>query len=391
MACPGSVAPGGTASFYAAEGTFAHDIAAKCLLDANVSPMDFLLQKKVIDGHEVECNMDMVESVGVYLDAVRDDQQDGDEWWVEMPLLKALQNVDPDMGGTADFVRYRPSTRHLRVMDYKHGAGVFVEVEGNIQARVYALGVLLELLARNRLVDTVQVAICQPRFEGAKPVREWEFKAFDLLEFAADLKDAAARTRNDWALRVAGKHCGFCPNAKDCPELAKYQRQLLALDMPVADVTGAAEVFPAALAEALPLIPLVKARIKAIEEFAYLEACRGVEIPGMKLVDKRPTRRFIRDADVIEWAQANTIDPFVPRELKSPAQLEAVLKDAAPRGKKKDATKVLEPFIEKVSSGTALVPISDERPAVKKLSADDFAANDGTAETKQQPPVNLFA
>jgi hypothetical protein len=35
--------------------------------------------------------------------------------WVEMPLLDALQKIDKDLGGTSDYVRYRPATKNLLV------------------------------------------------------------------------------------------------------------------------------------------------------------------------------------------------------------------------------------------------------------------------------------
>ena len=77
---------------------------------------------------------------------------------------------------------------------------------------------------------------------------------------------------------------------------------------------------------------------------------------------------------MIEWAQAQALDPYAPRELLSPAQMEKKISADAPRGKKKEAGKVLEPFVEKVSSGTALVPVADDRPPAKLVTAQDFEA-----------------
>ncbi len=367
LICAGSIKAGsGASSFFAAEGTFAHDIAAQCLT-AGLDPNDFLLQRGAVDGHQIECTIEMVESIQLYLDEIAEDKQVGDQCWVEMPLLDALQKIDPDLGGTADYVRYRPSTKHLRVVDFKYGAGKYVEVDNNDQMKNYGLGAMLEI----RLpVENVEVVIVQPRFEGAKPVRSWSFKAVEILEFIADVKEAAERTRLPNPPLVAGDHCVFCPAARTCPELEKRQHSLLAVDFP----TTGAVVDYSALSAALAAVPLVKARIKAIEEFAYSEAQKGAVIDGFKLVDKRPARKWKSDGDVIEWAQANAIEPWAPRELLSVAQLEKKLGEAAPRGKKKEAGKVLEPFVEKVSSGTVLVPVSDDRPPAKRVSVEDFAA-----------------
>lgn len=363
------------ASVYAAAGTYAHDIAAKCLGDPSLTPSDFLLKKEVVDGFEVECDLEMVDAVGLYLDEIAADLQPGDITWTEMPLLQPLARIDPDLGGTADYVRYRPSTKHLLVKDFKFGSGVYVEVEDNAQLKLYALGAML---ACERAVKDVTVRICQPRFEGAKPIRDFNFKSHEILDFVADVQDAARKSRDPATPYVAGEHCKFCPNAKDCTELERHQHALLAADFEpaamaavLAQPEGKVVLFQK-LADALKMVPLVKERIKALEEFAYQEALRGAEIPDFKLVDKRPVRRWRSEGTVIEWAEKNAIDPYAPREILSPAQLEKKIAETAPKGKKKESGKVLEPFVEKVSSGTALVLATDDRPAAKLLTADDF-------------------
>lgn len=370
--CPPSANySGGKASQFAAAGTFAHDIAAKCLNDASLSASDFFLQKATIDGFEVECDLEMVDAVNLYLDEIAADLQPGDDRWVEMPLLHPLARIDPDLGGTADYVRYRPEAKHLLVTDFKFGSGVYVDVEDNAQLKLYALGAML---ACERAVKDVTVRIVQPRFEGAKPVRDFHFKAHDILDFVADVRDAAVKSRDPKAEYKAGEHCKFCPHAKDCPELERQQHALLADDFAVvhAAETPLAQYDPVKLSAALKAIPLVKERIKALEEFAYQEASAGKEIPDFKLVDKRAVRRWKSEGDVIEWAEKQAIDPYAPREILSPAQLEKKVAETAPKGKKKEAGKMLEPFVEKVSSGTALVPVTDERPPAKQLTANDF-------------------
>lgn len=371
LKCPGSIGGGSNPpSIHSATGTYAHDIAAQCLAhDAPAS--DFLAKKGTVEGFEIECDLEMVDGVQVYLDAVDDDHKPNDEGWIELTLTDELSRIDPDLGGTADYVRYRASEKHMRVFDFKYGSGVFVDAEDNEQMKVYALGALLQVLKEGHLVTDITATIVQPRFEGAKPVRDWHFKAMELLDFAADLQDAAMASREPNPKLVAGPHCEpFCPKRRTCPELERRQHALLASEF---GQVGA-QYDPKALAAALADIPLVKARIKAIEEFAYAEASAGKDIPGFKLVDKRPTRKWKSEGDVIEWAQAQALDPYAPRELLSPAQMEKRLAADAPRGKKKEAGKVLEPFVEKVSSGTALVPVSDDRPPAKMVTAQDFEA-----------------
>lgn len=363
--CPASVngpRDSDKSSIYAATGTFAHDLAARCLLE-NTPPSDFLLFKGSVEGFDIECDQEMVDALDIYVDDCLIGLEDGDLTWVEMPLLAALSKLDSELGGTADFVRYRPSTKALRVVDFKYGSGRYVETDDNPQLKLYALGVLLQI---GLPVNEIEAVIVQPRFEGAKPIRSWTFPVTEVLDFAADVQDAAARARDCPDVFVAGDHCGFCPRAKDCPALENMHHSLIA-----AEFGAVTKYDPAKLAAALVAIPLVKERIKAIEEFAYTEAQAGRfgEAHGFKLVDKRPVRKWKSEGDVIEWAQKAAVDPYAPRELLSPAQLEKRI-----GGKKKETAAVLAPFIEKISSGTALVPLSDDRAPAKRISVDDFDA-----------------
>jgi hypothetical protein len=364
MHCFGSVAaieklPKGLSSPAAAEGTLAHDIAAKRLT-----------------GTFVVTPEDMYEGVQLYLDTCRDLTLG--QRWVELDLTPALKAWDSDLGGTADFVTYSPDKRLLRVVDFKYGAGVFVSADDNRQLKVYALGAMLAIA---KPVDTVEVYIVQPRFEGAEPVRMQSFPAFDLMEFAADIAHAAKATRIPDAPFVPGTWCTktFCPNARACPALERMQHALLKNDFP-----AATPFVPAQLSEALASIPLVEARIKAITDFAYAQACEGREIPGYKLVDKRPRRHWTDEDAVVTWAKDRAIDPYEKPALKSPAQLE--------KGLKKDEKKELGQFTASVSSGTVLVPASDSRPAVSKMvTVDDFEAIGGPSEPKRLSADNLLS
>jgi len=329
----------------------------------------------------------MVEAIHVYLDSDAEDSEPGDMTWTEMGLLAPLQKIDPDFGGTADRVRYRPSTRLLIVKDFKYGKGLYVEIVSNKQIMIYALGVLLEMRANKLPVDLIRIDVVQPRYEGREPVRSWSFRAVELLDYIADLKEAANASRQPDAKLEAGDHCKFCPAAGICPVLREHQTSLMAAQV------DALPVSPEVISQALKSVPLVKARIKALEELAYSAACRGIEIPGFKLVDKRPTRKWKKEGDAIMWAQARGLDPFDPRTVRSPAQMENLIpggRKKAEREAKDAALKELAALIESPSSGTTLVPITDERaPAERKMAtADDFEAGSpsepvaGTAITR---------
>jgi len=354
LRCAGSVKAGeglpDSASVYAAAGTYAHHIAAEGLTHS-VFPEAWLGNRMIIDGHVVTCDQEMVDAIRTYMQAVDGDMQPGDELWTEMPLLQALQSVDKDLGGTADHVRYRPSTKDLRVFDFKFGSGMYVDVDANEQMMMYALGVMLQI---KKPVANVTVTVVQPRYEAAAPVRDYSFKGVDILDFAADVIAAADKTRLSAPPLAAGDWCSFCRAARTCPELEKKQHALV-----VAEFSNIVAYDPAKLAVALAAVPLVKERIKAIEEFAYAEATKGRDIPGFKLVDKRANRSWKNDGDVIEWAEMVAVDPYKTAELLSPAQMEK-------------KAKVPAELFESKSSGTTLVPASDKRPPAKLLTAEDF-------------------
>ncbi len=385
LACPPSARyKDDKGSVFAATGTYAHDIAAKCLDDNSLQPMMFLGKKAKVDGFDVECDLVRVDAINLYLDQIAADLKPGDQCWTEMPLLQALSRIDPDMGGTADYVRYRSATQHLLVMDFKYGSGVYVEADDNDQLKVYALGAMLEC---GKAVKEVTVRIVQPRFEGAAPVRSWSFKASDILEFVADVQEAAERSRAEDTPFKAGDHCKFCAHARDCKELERHQHSITLMEFGTVDVQvpdgkktklalapkPGAIVDHAKLAEALKSIPLVKERIKALEEFAYAEATAGREIPGYKLVDKVAHRKWRDESAVVLWAEAKALDPYAPREVISPAQMERLIAPTMPKGQKtKGPALMLEPLVERVSSGTALVPVTDARAPAKLITANDF-------------------
>jgi len=352
----------------AAAGTLAHEIAANCLTKGHL-PHKYLNKEGERDGHKVVCDQEMVDGVKFYLDTLHAAKEPGDVDWVEVDLTTALRTIDPDCGGTADHVRFRPAKRHLFVSDFKYGAGVVVEPEGNKQLLLYALGALLDADKRGAIVDTVTVRIIQPRIEHEDGrVREWTFSAIELLDFAADVAESASRTRDANAPLVPGDvQCKWCLAARTCPELEKRQHALVA-----AEFTEIVPYDPVALAKALDAIPLVEARIKAIREFAYAEAERGNPPPGYKLVAKRAVRRFVDEEEFVEHAKREGVDAGILYEapsLKSPAQVEKIL------GKK--AFAAFAGHVASISSGHTLAREDDKRPAVHKALAEEFAVIPG--------------
>lgn len=372
MACPASVAAADglqpSASSYAAEGTVAHTIAAKCLEDGS-NPHDWIGKLVEQEGHSIIVTEDMTSAVEVYVDLVRQEALVAHLPYSTLPdcvLIEHrfhLKDIHPDLFGTADCVIFFPGESLLRVYDYKHGAGVAVEVEDNPQLKYYALGALF---SSEHPIKTVEMVVVQPRCDHpAGPVRRARIDALDLIDWSADLLDAVRRTEDENAQFHAGSHCRWCPAAGVCSELAAHAQSLARTEF-----SNALSYDPQVLSKTLESFPVLEAWINQVREFAYGEALHGRTPPGFKLVEKRPRRK---------WASENEAELFLqdelglgsglihePPRLKSPAQMEKMLG--------RDAKELLEAFIVKESSGHALVPESDPRAAVRADPASDFAA-----------------
>jgi hypothetical protein len=213
MRCPGSIKLNEglveVSGPYADLGTMAHSVAAYCL-KCNLQAADIL--------------DDYAPAVQEYLDFVRSETGVEDAWEAEVDLTNALLTLDSDFGGTADYVRWRPSSRELLVVDFKFGTGVAVDVEDNEQLRLYALGALLSMDVNPRSVRSV---ICQPRFDDPERRRpEQTFQVFELLDFIATAKEAAVLSRSDNPPIVPGeKQCKWCPAGRQgvCKVAVKFK------------------------------------------------------------------------------------------------------------------------------------------------------------------------
>jgi hypothetical protein len=264
-----------------------------------------------------------------------------------------LESVHPGLFGTADAVLYGPREKKLVVIDYKHGAGIAVEVENNLQLKYYGLGALLSTAFP---CDVVELVIVQPRC-GGESIKRWAFKSIELLDFAADLAKDARATEMPGAKLNPGKHCRFCPAAATKCNALKNEAQALAK----LEFSKAAPYDAGQLDRALKFLPALEAWIKRVREFAYNEAMEGRNPPGWKLVEKRGTRKWIASEDEIvkymKDATKRDVNEFYDRSLKSPAQMEKL-------ASKQINTKLRE-MIATVTSGYNLVPEDDARPAAR--------------------------
>jgi hypothetical protein len=373
--CPGSINAckgiPNRESKYASEGSDAHALLAYCL--RNETTPDFYIDKQqMMEGRTFTPDEDMCDAVQIGIDAVNEKYINGGKLLIEQRF--DLSDVHPGAFGTADIVIWEDNTQTLYVMDYKHGAGVYVEVENNPQLMYYGLGALMALKVPAKKIVLV---VIQPRCgDPANAVREWEMDAIDLIDFRADLKGYINATLDPNAPLIPGKHCGFCLKPPNCEALNNKQQVLARLEF-----RQDLSYDPDKLALALESVPMMKAWIKAVDEFAYAEAEAGRLIPRHKLVAKIGRRKWKDEED----ARSTLLDLCAPEKvmkapsLKSPAQVE-----------KEIGKGIIDGMTTTESSGHVLVPETDKRLPVKPAAQQEFAAVtiEGTAkviEAKPQP------
>jgi hypothetical protein len=336
LECPGSVAlcaqlPPAPDSVYAAEGTFAHALAAWCLQrgknasEINVAEAMLLARAGADEGEpemqQFPVTQEMRVAIQLYLNYVRDLQVCyGGTLCVEIRAIV----VDLLCKGTADAAVVAAPVLH--VVDFKYGAGHLVEAEDNPQLLLYAYG--LRLAA----TSTVVLHIVQPRrldsHGGA--VRTTTISAADLAIFGHSVVQHVNAIEDGVRTElIPGTHCRWCPAAARCPRLQESANTAVAevfrKNAEVAKPPALSELSAEELGKALDLRERIVAYLDRVEAHAREEAHKGTKIPGWKLVEVQGHRKWRDEGVAAEALTKFGVDPYAPRELLSPAQAEAKL------------------------------------------------------------------
>ena len=299
IACPASfhlsqqVGGGGGSSIHAATGTVAHALGEDALTQG-YSPASQIGEVVQVDGHEVTVTAEMAEAVQIYVDEIKR-RSAGASWFALEtrvcldPYWPPYERPPVSAFGTADAGIYHAYSQHLDVVDYKNGAGVFVDVTDNPQLFYYAAGMLLEVPGP---VLTVDFVIVQPNIRGQDKIRVHRVTALDVLIWVEDvLKPTIGEAMRPGARISAGKHCQFCPARAGCPALAAVAQDLARRDFgpsPAEAVTLTDDE----LADVLRDADLVQPHLEALRELAQTKLSQGVPVPGWQLVPSRPVRSW---------------------------------------------------------------------------------------------------
>lgn len=328
-------------SEYAAEGTLAHELAAR------------LLEGKAYNDltENALYSAEMLEHCTAYADYVREVAAK-EVIYVERGY--DMSKYIPLQYGTCDASFIKGTT--LYVVDFKYGAGVKVAATANKQMMCYALGAY-DYHTKGRLIEDVCLTIYQPRAGG---VSTWELPVGDLLHWA----ESEARPKGALAFAgqgefIPGEHCRFCKARTVCK--AYYDR--------FADVKRIKDkrvMTDSDIAEVLTYGPLVASWVKKVEEDVIKRLQGNKPLEGFKLVEGRGKRSFKNEDDVVDIMFGEGFEEEIfESSLKSLTTIEKLV------GPKKFKT-LFEGHIVNVPGKPQLAPVDDARPAIGASAADEY-------------------
>lgn len=361
MTCPPSArleeAMPKTTSEYAEEGRRAHalgEIKLRGMTGDHVPGLSEKFEALFPNGYDAELD----ECTTIYADYVFNNVFRG------RPTVFIEEKVDlteyiPAGFGTLDAGAIDEES--LDIADYKHGKGVYVCVEENVQFMIYALGLLIRY-GWIYSPKVVRMHVIQPRMDN---VAMWEIETEKLLEWAEnELRPAAQLAYMGAGEFVPGEHCGFCRAKGVCRARSENFTALEDFAERLPPLLSDAEI-----GELLPKLKPLEAWAKNVRAYALSACLTGDGIPGWKAVSGRSNRAFSDGTQAFQ----RLLDNEVPESLlydRKPRTLAALEKDL---GKKLFAEMVGD-LIFKPEGAPTLVPESDSREAVHGLTAaDEFA------------------
>ena len=317
---------------------------------------------------------------------------------VEKEVILLEQRFHPggehrdDIYGTADIViNAWPSI--IEIVDYKHGAGVTVDIEDNTQLRLYAAGALEAFGWED--YEVVRYSICQPRvyvqhafygvkYEEVEPAElkdwmNWVFERAELVDEAQLRVDEEASLKELYkegfidATPNEGHHCIFCPLKADCPSLFAQAQKAAALEFDDLPEEGEVLAVPEdneRLIAILPWVDTLLNYLRAVQKEATNQLAAGREIPGYKLVEGRSSGRTFpekyNDAKIVKLLTKLGLDEddIYKKSLITAPQAEKKLTG--------ESKKALQELLERKPGNPVVAPASDRRPAVVVDAGSEF-------------------
>lgn len=358
-------------SSYANDGTAQHTFHEICLkLDCD--PEDCRGDELFVyddDGNEVDrfiVDDERIECANFYLSHLKEieaifRENFGEALVCETEVKIHLPDVAPFFQGTIDRLYYSTEPESAaHIVDYKHGAGVEVFAEDNVQLLCYAL-----LVARTyKQVKVLTADIVQPRITGDK-VKRVTIELDDIDEIEKKIREAVrlsnlyeSKPSENENLFSAGDGCRWCPAKSTCPELNRETTVIVNDDLP-----NLADLPSDRLGAIIVLKKTVIERFEEAEKIAKSRIQSGESIPGFKLVDAKGRRKWKDESALVAELKKKKVAKAKTHEtkLRSPAQLEKAGIDKA----------LIASHVTRESTGFSLVRDSDKRAAISFNTAEE--------------------
>jgi hypothetical protein len=347
--CPGSVAlvqkmPPKPSSKYADEGTLLHDTIAEHL--ATLKPLETFLGKKYEDQ---VLTQELIDEKLVPALALLDEIDPKQEMSYEVETRVGFGDLLPGVFGSTDFVG-RLGNKAV-VLDWKFGDGVVVSAEENEQLMFYAAAAMRTDALKWAFEGATEIecVIVQPPM-----IRRWTTTPERIAQFEHQLVKAVKAAEQPDAGLKAGEHCRWCAAKPVCPQMTGAVDRALQVQLK--------EIDAATLGQYLKQADTLEGWITDLRALAFQMLEKNIPVPGYKLVQKQARRQWADEAKAIAALHDMGVprgELFSPEEIRSPAQMEKVLK------KRKLA--LPDDLVKSVSSGTTLASEDDSRPAVLQL------------------------
>lgn len=350
-------------SDFAAEGTLAHAIASRKILETLGRPHDEQ-DREIEELRERYYSEEMEGYTDTYRSIVLEKFNDAKTRSKDAQLLVEVR-LDfgaflPDAFGTADAVIIADDL--MEVIDFKYGKGVKVDADHNPQMMIYALGALDEFLL-DYDIKRVRMTIVQPRIDN---LSECGMMVGELTAWrTVTLKPAAEKAFAGVGDQVPGEWCQFCKVRATCSAIAEKARQICNEDFREARLISDEDI-----PGLLPLVPVLKGWLEDFASHALQRALDGATIKGYKLVEGRSIRQ-VTDQDALLGAllvKGYQRDDLLKKpELKAIGELEKLV------GKKAFA-EIGKPWLVKPQGKPTLAEESDKRPVwkPKESASEDF-------------------
>lgn len=407
--CAGSVAVTqhlpDVSSIYADEGTFAHYVSQLCREQGKDAKEFFGLTS---DCGRFTCDKEMVAGVQDFLDYC--DQFPGDVF-IEQRVHYA-EDVENGFG-TADHIALDADSKTCYVIDLKYGTGNQIFAKGNIQLKLYALGVLRDM---GFMYDIEKFVLCisQPRLKHRD---QWEISTEKLLRWVEEKVDPAGKRvyeaikllqRSDVQKKItagsslqaiapdyfrAGAWCQWCKVRGECLTRTKMVREAALAEVDELDDLDAFEdpgvrdvgaMTDEQLGEAAVLIEQIKKWCGDIEATLEKRVMAGHKIPSgfdfngepeyFKMVVGRSNRTWRDEAEAeaaMKRYRIKAADMYTKKLITMPAA-ETLLGAKHPLFTKND-------LVHKPKGKPTLAPGYDPRPEYR-VGTDELDDIDDDAD-----------